>query len=89
MAATPLRINCLAGGQWPVVLGMCMSLGDELHKLFLECDGDFRAVEAEIVKFNRSQKEEWLRGGWHTEVSLLQLGWTELLDYILYTTNPT
>ena len=40
---------------------------------------NFNCVEAQIEKFERTQAEEWLQGGWHTHVSLAQMGWTECL----------
>ena len=49
--------------------------------MYLAADGDFGVVEAEIVKYKRQQSEEWVRGGMHTEASLTQLGWTELLGF--------
>ena len=39
----------------------------------------FTTVEAKIAKWQSKQSEEWLRGGWHTDVSLTQMGWTEPL----------
>ena len=53
--------------------------GEELHRLLVENGFNFNCVEAQIEKFERTQAEEWLQGGWHTHVSLAQMGWTECL----------
>ena len=50
--------------------------------MYVDADGNFGKVETEIIKFQKKQKEEWIRGGWHTTVSLTQKGWTESLDRI-------
>ena len=65
-------------------MNLSRNLGEELRSLLLE-HGDFTAVEVQLKKWNSKEETDRLKGGVHTEASLLKLGWTELLakDYVI------
>lgn len=49
-------------------------LGQELHQL-LKAHGSFEAVECHLQKWQSEEQKDQLAGGWHSEISLAQMGW--------------
>ena len=45
----------------------------------LQKEGTFKAMELKIKKIRAQEERNSLQGGWHTEISLKALNWTQSL----------
>ena len=57
------------------------SWGEKLRELLVS-HGTFDAVEVQLENVHIEEQTDKLRGGWHTEASLLKEGWTTPLSCI-------
>ena len=67
---------------------VCMSYwharsGEQLHEL-LKVHGTFEEVECHLRKWQIEEQRDQLSGGWHTEISLAQMGWDQYHDCISF-----
>ena len=51
-------------------------LGDKLAEIFLNSGQKFGEMEVMVKQWVTEQETNRVDGGWHTEVSLSQMGWT-------------
>ena len=51
--------------------------------------GSFAVVEQQLERYKKEEEQEQLQGGWHTEVSLAALHWTECPNFFTHAYQPS